>query len=184
MKASESSRESLSIITLASDFGVNKLWMNAMSDDVRYVARVLVINDEGEVYLLRGRDVTLPDRAPFWFTPGGKIDPGETSAQAAARELHEEVGLTATPESLGEVIGTEDSAYHFEGIPYRQHGVFYTYCSNSAALNADGWSDIETRTIDQGRYWSIAELRATTETIYPAHLAEIMAGVGKNKQSA
>jgi 8-oxo-dGTP pyrophosphatase MutT (NUDIX family) len=148
-----------------------------MADDVRYVARVLVINDLGQTFLLRGKDSSLPDRPPFWFTPGGKIDAGETSAQAAARELFEEVGLSATPEALGEIIGTEDSEYYFEGVPYRQHGVFYAYFSNDAALNSDTWSEIEVRTIDQGRYWSVVDLSTTSETIYPAHMADMLAGV-------
>jgi 8-oxo-dGTP pyrophosphatase MutT (NUDIX family) len=143
----------------------------------RLVARVLVLNEHGHTFLLRGKDSSLPDRAPFWFTPGGKIDAGETPGQAAARELFEEIGLIAAPEDLGEVIGTEDSAYHFEGIAYRQHGVFYAYRSNDAALNSKSWSDIEARTIDHGRYWSLEELSDTTETIYPAHLADMLASV-------
>lgn len=35
-----------------------------MTENVRYAARVLVINDFGKAFSLRGRDATLHDRAP------------------------------------------------------------------------------------------------------------------------
>ncbi|MFI6169184.1 NUDIX hydrolase [Nocardia sp. NPDC051052] len=35
-----------------------------------------------------------------WGLPGGRLDAGETAAQAVVRELHEELGLTATPSDL------------------------------------------------------------------------------------
>lgn len=153
-----------------------------MMEDVRKVARALVINDRGETYLLRGRDLAAPQRAPFWFTPGGKIDPGETPAEAACRELYEEIGLSITPLQLGEVIGTEQSDYYFHGQSYRQVGVFYAYFSNEAGLNCAGWSEIELKTIDTGKWWSVSELRATTQTVYPAHLADMLeVALSRNK---
>ena len=53
--------------------------------------------------MLRGPDgrVLLAERkagkdaAGFWELPGGQVDPGESAAQAAARELLEEVGVRA-----------------------------------------------------------------------------------------
>ena len=50
---------------------------------------VLVFNAEGQL-LLQKRSDTLD-----WGTIGGALEPGESLEEAAARELHEEAGLTA-----------------------------------------------------------------------------------------
>lgn len=55
---------------------------------------VAVVRDAAGRVLLAERTRTQI-AAGWWELPGGKIDPGETAAQAAARELHEEVGLHA-----------------------------------------------------------------------------------------
>jgi 8-oxo-dGTP diphosphatase len=63
--------------------------------------RVLLEDRDGRVLLLRRADDddTYPGR---WELPGGGIDRGETEAQAAARELHEEVGLAVDADALRE----------------------------------------------------------------------------------
>lgn len=59
------------------------------------------------VCVRRGREVLLVQRAKHpglgkWAFPGGKVRFGETTAQAALRELNEECGITA---SIGPMIG-------------------------------------------------------------------------------
>ena len=56
----------------------------------RPAARILLVDGESRVLLFR---FTPDDRPPFWVTPGGAVDPGETYSQTARRELAEEVGL-------------------------------------------------------------------------------------------
>lgn len=58
-------------------------------------ARVLVSNEKGQILLLRAYI-----SHGKWTLPGGALNRGETAAQAARRELHEETGITADVNDL------------------------------------------------------------------------------------
>ena len=60
------------------------------------VAVGVLIRDDGD-FLLAQRPAGKP-YADYWEFPGGKLEPGESVAQALHRELHEELGL-----DIGEV---------------------------------------------------------------------------------
>ena len=59
----------------------------------------------GTSFLLTRRAAGLRSHSAQWALPGGRCDPGETQAQAALRELHEELGLEL---GEGEVLGLLD----------------------------------------------------------------------------
>ncbi len=60
---------------------------------VTFGVKTLLISGQGEVLLVRHT------YRPGWHIPGGKLDRGETVAEAAARELYEEVGLRGVVDS-------------------------------------------------------------------------------------
>jgi 8-oxo-dGTP pyrophosphatase MutT (NUDIX family) len=72
------------------------------------VAVTLVNAGDGSgraAFILTERPSTMRNHAGQWALPGGRCDEGETVAQAALREIEEEIGLSI-PES--EVLGTLD----------------------------------------------------------------------------
>lgn len=94
-------------------------------ETIRYTADVVVTTTDGYVLLIeRGWD---PHKGQ-WALPGGHVDPGETSREAAARELAEEAGVYAAPGELTQ-IGVFDKpdrdprgryvtvAYHLTVLP-------------------------------------------------------------------
>lgn len=54
----------------------------------------------GAALLLTRRGAHLSAHARQWAFPGGRVDDGETPLQAALREMHEEVGIEVSPDTL------------------------------------------------------------------------------------
>ncbi|MFJ4170157.1 NUDIX domain-containing protein [Paenarthrobacter sp. NPDC089714] len=62
--------------------------------NVIVVSAVCVYNGAGQLLTVRKRGTDK------FMHPGGKPEPGETAAQAASRELAEEVGISVAPDQL------------------------------------------------------------------------------------
>ena len=71
----------------------------------RVAARVVLLDPANRVLLFRY--VEPWSRHAIWATPGGGLEPGETDAAAACREVVEETGLTDV--ALSPIIWTRES---------------------------------------------------------------------------
>jgi 8-oxo-dGTP pyrophosphatase MutT (NUDIX family) len=139
----------------------------------RRAGRVLVIDAGGRVLLLHGFDPAKPEE-PYWFTIGGGAQPGETLAEAAARELREETGICAQAYELGEPVWHEVTDFSFDGTSYRQEQDFFQLRIGSAVVLTDGLDDEEAAVIDGHRWWTVDELESTTEPFYPRELPGLL----------
>lgn len=149
-----------------------------MGDDGRMsvkrpCAKVLLVDEDDRVLLFSGIDRTKPDVPPWWFPVGGALEPGETFAEAAVRETLEETGLRI--DDPGPVVFTRSFRWDFEGTDYDQEEQFFLVQVPSFTPTPTAWTDVEAATMRGHRWWSIDELRATDEQVFPEDLADRLA---------
>jgi ADP-ribose pyrophosphatase YjhB (NUDIX family) len=88
---------------------------------VRIAARVVLLDPANRILLFRY--VEPWSRPAIWATPGGGLEPGETDAAAARRDVVEETGLTDV--ALSPIIWTRESIFDWGAQHVHQHERFF-----------------------------------------------------------
>jgi 8-oxo-dGTP pyrophosphatase MutT (NUDIX family) len=150
-----------------------------MSDSIiqRRAARVLVVDDSGRVLMLRGCDPADP-AVRYWFTVGGGLEPSESPAQAASRELAEETGLSMDPAQIGEPVWNDVTEFPFDGRRYRQEQDWFLVRVPSWEVDRSGFDDIERATVDDVSWWAPDDFATATEPYYPPDLPALLHRLG------
>ena len=136
----------------------------------RPAARILLVDGAGRVLLFR---FTPDDRPPFWCTPGGALDPGESYAAAARRELLEETGIDTDPGP--EIARRQVRFTTIEGVPVDADERYFLVRVGDTAIDTARHTALEQRVMTRWRWFTLAELAAHDEPYFPEDLAEILA---------
>ena len=140
----------------------------------RLTARVVLLDPEGRILLMKGRLPGRPDGPSFWYTVGGGVEAGETLAEAAAREVAEETGLAVVV--LGETAWRDEVILRDIDGEKRLFRQYYVVARTAGGAVTDaGWLPHERRLTDDMRWWDLGELRFTDDVVYPIGLADLLA---------
>ncbi|WP_446689058.1 NUDIX hydrolase [Saccharothrix tamanrassetensis] len=139
----------------------------------RVSARVVLVDGDDRVLLFEGFDPARPEEL-FWFTVGGGVEPAEDLRATAVREAHEETGLRLSPDELVGPVWKRRAVFSFDGLSYAAEEWFFVSRAECSDVDTSRFDELEQRTIRRHRWWSVEELRATDDTVYPVQLAEVL----------
>jgi ADP-ribose pyrophosphatase YjhB (NUDIX family) len=138
---------------------------------VRRAGRVIVLDPEDRVLLFRYDDG--PPNRRHWCTPGGGLNDGEDYAAGARRELAEETGWTDV--MLGPEVHERTLTMEYADAIVRQHERFSLA---RVGTGRRGLGEVAAMHVSDGiaawRWWTLAELDATGEVIWPPGLADLI----------
>lgn len=138
--------------------------------------RVVLFNEEGKILLVEQHH----DGKDIWMVPGGGIEEGESSQDAAIREVMEETGL---------IVHIERLLWHVEEVSEKRGQRFVNFFLGSIIggqpeLGTDPEFSEEDQVLEDLRFFSREELQ-NIEHLYPDFLKdelwdELTVSGGKN----
>jgi ADP-ribose pyrophosphatase YjhB (NUDIX family) len=138
---------------------------------LRNAGRVIVLDPDDRVLLFFYDEP--PPNGRHWCTPGGGLDAGEDYPTGARRELEEETGWKDV--ALGDEVHRGTRTIEFPFGMRRQHERFFLARTGPACREL---GDVAAMHASDGitgwRWWTLGELDATSEVVWPTGLADLI----------
>lgn len=138
----------------------------------RVAGRVLLVDPSDRVLLI---NEAMQPNSPYWLTPGGGVEPGETPRLAAIREVFEETGIRLAGDQVCGVLRVQQRQWVHSGTTYDQTDHFFAArVPGGIEPLAAAPTPMERAALLGFAWWSADELRAASQRFFPADIAELL----------
>ncbi|GAB3221122.1 hypothetical protein GCM10027447_06340 [Glycomyces halotolerans] len=136
-----------------------------------------MVDERDRLLLFYSRDFVAPG-VEYYVTVGGGIEPGESPAEAAGRELFEETGLRVAPADLGPMVARAEGRWS-DGPDVVVHSEDHYFFYRAPHFDAvrDGLEPVELEEFTESRWLTVAEVEAVDPIVFPARVATLLKGL-------
>jgi 8-oxo-dGTP pyrophosphatase MutT (NUDIX family) len=144
-------------------------------DVERSCVRVVLRDRSGRVLLFRAR-LASRTSGHWWELPGGGIEPGESHADAAVREIRAETGLLISPLQVGRPRWRRSATWIARGVRRLQHEVVVAVDidADRPRVTDGGRNPEELAEYTEARWWQVADVLSSSERFYPGRLPQLL----------
>ncbi len=144
----------------------------------RNAVRVVVQDAHGDVLLFHTHELTAPELGFWWELPGGGLDPGESYAAAAVRELREEAGIRVDVAQIAAPLWRRTATFRHREYRHLQHELVASVRIDDVAPAVDEAErlDYEREDYSAYRWWPVEEIVGPTTggRFYPGRLPQYL----------
>ncbi len=149
----------------------------------RPAARAVLLDNQGQIFLMRASDPVDPRKPSWWEIPGGGLDSGEDFVDCARRELWEEAGFSDV--QMGPCIWTQAVSFEFAGLHFDSYEhIFVAWTHAGQQWVPQHLEALEAAAFEEARWWALPELLASDEAVLPERLREFLPDVVAGKLPA
>ncbi|CAB4687197.1 MAG: NUDIX domain-containing protein [Actinobacteria bacterium] len=138
----------------------------------RRAARVVVLDPLDRILLINASDPLHRNGPGWWEIPGGGIDHGESTEEAARRELWEEAGIAEA--EIGPCVWFQRVQFSFGGWHFDQDEWVHIARCEGVSEGPQGLEALEVLAFGEQRWWTLEDLLEHQPRTIPYRMAEFL----------